>query len=683
MSTRFHHILALLALSAACAFAQAQTPTRAGRISLAQGQVSIGGELGDEAEPAVLNWPVTARNQITTGRDSRTEIKVGSTAVRLDANSALDVVELDDDTLRLHLHYGSATIRLRNPDQVNGFEMSTPQGTVRMSAAGRMRVDAGRIQDTSMVSVFEGVAVVDGGGSRMNVRAGKRVELTPDDVRTGLAMRESFDEWAMLRDERDDRSESVRYVSSEMTGYEDLDQNGVWRDDREYGPLWSPRSTPVGWAPYRDGRWAYVQPWGWTWIDNAPWGYAPFHYGRWVMVHNRWCWTPGRSVSRVVWSPALVGWIGGSNWSLAFNSRGTHSAAPAQGWYPLSPRDTYVPTYRVDHERLRHLNRYSGDVRDDVRGRNRRHDDNQRLGMTILPHEQFNQRRSIEVRNSPQAIVSASSMLAAPTANAPVAPQAVRERRRDERNDNRADNRGDHRGDGRGDNRNEARMAPDPRRFEREGGNGIARGERVAVPAPAAMQAVPAQPRPATVITAPSAPVSPAATIFRNDGRQTRDERRPRMETPSHMPTPAPAMPPVQASPIQVQSGVAISQPAPQRDERANRFERVEAERERRPRDGDADRERRASFQPVPVPVQRQAPQMQVQQAPVQQQQQVQVQRMPAPQPQPQQQVQQAPMARAAPVQAAPAAAAPPPAAARDDKNERRRGGREENANLR
>lgn len=683
MSTRFLHTVALLALSAACAFAQAQTPTRAGRISLAQGQVSIGGELGDEAEPAVLNWPVTQGNQITTGRDSRTEIKVGSTAVRLDANSALDVVELDDDSLRLHLHYGSATVRVRNPDQVNGFEMSTPEGTVRMSAAGRMRVDAGRIQDTSMVSVFEGVAVVDGGGSRMNVRAGKRVELTPDDVRTGLAMRDSFDEWAMLRDERDDRSESVRYVTSEMTGYEDLDQNGVWREDREYGPLWSPRSTPVGWAPYRDGRWAYVQPWGWTWIDNAPWGYAPFHYGRWVMVHNRWCWTPGRNISRVVWSPALVGWIGGSNWNLAFNSRGTHRAAPAQGWYPLSPRDTYVPTYRVDHERLRHLNRYSGDVRDDVRGRHRRHDDNQRLGMTILPHEQFNQRRSIEVRGAPQAIVSASSMLAAPVATAPVAPQAVRERRRDERNDYRAERRGDGRSDGRGDGRNDyradgrnaVRMAPDPRRFERESGNsGIPRGERVNQQSTAGMVAVPAQPRPATVISLPSAPaaapVSPAATIFRNDGRQTRDERRARMETPSHMPTPAPAMPPVQAAPIQAQAGVTVS---PQRDERANRFERVEVERERRP-----------SFQPIPIPVQRQAPQMQVQQAPPAQQQQ-QAQRMAAPlsQPQPQQQVQPAPMARPAPPQPAPAAAAPAASREANNNNDRRRGGREENGNLR
>ncbi|UUZ51547.1 hypothetical protein LP420_20690 [Massilia sp. B-10] len=82
------------------------------------------------------------------------------------------------------------------------------------------------------------------------------------------------------------------------------------------------------WVPYRDGRWTYLQPWGWTWVDNAPWGYAPFHYGRWVTVGGRWCWSPGRNVTRAVWSPALVGWVGGSNWNVSFNSGGSLPRGP-------------------------------------------------------------------------------------------------------------------------------------------------------------------------------------------------------------------------------------------------------------------------------------------------------------------------------------------------------------------
>jgi hypothetical protein len=643
MSTRFLHTVALVALAASCAFAQAQTPTRVGRISLTQGQVSIGGETGDETNAAVVNWPVTSRNQITTGRGARTEIKIGSTALRLDDDTALDVVELDDDSLRLHLHYGSVTVRVRNPDAVRGFEITTPEGRVHLQEAGRLRIDAGRRQDTTVVSVFDGVALLDGGGSRLTLRAGKRAEIVQDDVRTGLALRDSFDEWAMLRDERDDRSASVRYVTSEMTGYEDLDQNGSWRDDRDYGPVWFPRQTPLGWAPYRDGQWTYVQPWGWTWVDNAPWGYAPFHYGRWVMLNQRWCWAPGRNISRVVWSPALVGWVGGSNWSLSFNTRGTHHAAPAQGWYPLAPRDTYVPTYRVDQDKLRYINRHAGETHNGQR----RDGDNQRLGLTVVPHEQFRQRGSVQVRGAPQVIASPTSLQGAPVAVAPAIPAAIRER-----------------GD---DNRRAGAMAPDPRRFEREQGRGIARGERnernergdrVAVPATAGVVVV----NPAAPVQAGAAPVSPAATLFRRDrdsGRPVNDDpRRPRMEPPSSMPTPAVLTVPAQAAVVVTQPPPAA---VPQRDNRDNRFERgqrdPDVERERRPRGAESYQQQQ------PAPVSRPVPQMQVQQAPIQQQVQPQPQRMPAPQPamvaQPQVQQQAAVVRQAPPPQAAAPAQAP------------------------
>ena len=54
--------------------------------------------------------------------------------------------------------------------------------------------------------------------------------------------------------------------------------------------MWYPNSVEVGWAPYSDGYWSYVGPWGWTWVDYEPWGYAPFHYGRWAYIGNRWGW---------------------------------------------------------------------------------------------------------------------------------------------------------------------------------------------------------------------------------------------------------------------------------------------------------------------------------------------------------------------------------------------------------
>ena len=136
-----------------------------------------------------------------------------------------------------------------------------------------------------------------------------------------------------------------------MTGYEDLDRNGSWRTLPEYGAVWIPTRVAPGWAPYRDGRWVWVAPWGWTWVDNAPWGFAPFHYGRWVWVDNYWAWAPGRIVRRPVYAPALVAFIGGSHWS---------QSGTAVGWFPLGWREPFRPWYRASHAHVRNVNAFHG-----------------------------------------------------------------------------------------------------------------------------------------------------------------------------------------------------------------------------------------------------------------------------------------------------------------------------------
>ncbi len=415
-------LLALAALTQAAYAFDADTPGRAGRISLVQGQVSISGAVGTAAEGALLNWPLTSDNQISTARDARAEFRVGSTAVRLDGDSAMDIVVLDDDNLQLRLHYGSASIRVRNPELVRGFELSTPQGRVRLQDVATFRVDADRRPDTTLVNVFDGAVLVEGGGASVTLRAGRRAELGDNDLHTGLAVRDGFDDWAALRDQRDDRVNSTRYVSQETTGYEELDQYGSWTNNSEYGAIWIPRSVGVNWAPYRDGRWAWVAPWGWTWVDNAPWGYAPFHYGRWVMVGHRWCWAPGRLATRPVWAPALVGWVGGANWQLSFNIGGSQRRGPAMGWYPLSPREAYVPGYRARPEHVRQINAYVRDDhdgrRDDRRGDRR--DGRQHEGLTVVPHGQFGNRGSFVVPTAPKALVQPNELRHAPSTAAPV-----------------------------------------------------------------------------------------------------------------------------------------------------------------------------------------------------------------------------------------------------------------------
>ncbi|PIG28136.1 hypothetical protein CLU93_2401 [Janthinobacterium sp. 35] len=368
-------------LSSACTFALAQDPpARVGRISTVEGQVLV--RAGDgEAQNALLNWPVTTDNRLSTMRGALAELRVGAAAVRLDGDSELEVSELDDDSFKLHLGYGTVSVRVRNPDALRGFELTTAQARVILTQPGWVRIEAGRQAGTSVVSVLDGAADVDGATGSVTLRAGQRAELTDEELRTGALQRIAFDNWPEALSAA---APALRYVTDDTTGYEELDRYGAWQDDAQYGPLWLPSAVPAGWAPYSDGRWTWIAPWGWTWVDNAPWGYAPSHYGRWVLLGQRWGWAPGRERGRVPWAPALVGWVGGHP--------GTHhEQRPGVGWFPLSPHERYVPGYRASAEYERRINRVAEGRRSVVGERERRE------GMTMLPGERFGGSRTVDV----------------------------------------------------------------------------------------------------------------------------------------------------------------------------------------------------------------------------------------------------------------------------------------------
>ena len=159
---------------------------------------------------------------------------------------------------------------------------------------------------------------------------------------------DQFDSWADSRDHRYDQSRSAQYLSHDVVGYEDLDDNGDWRDDSNYGHVWYPSHVAADWAPYHEGHWDWISPWGYTWVDDSSWGYAPFHYGRWVTVGGRWGWVAGPPAVRAVYAPALVVFIGGGGGGVGFGGN--------VGWFPLGPREVYAPSYHVSREYMNRVN---------------------------------------------------------------------------------------------------------------------------------------------------------------------------------------------------------------------------------------------------------------------------------------------------------------------------------------
>ena len=344
---------ALVLYMAGATGALADPPARVGRLSLVEGDVTFHDTATREAAPATLNWPVTSGAALSTAPDARAEVRIGSTAIRLDGATALEFVQLDDQSIRLRVEYGAVAVRVRSREVADELVLETRDARVSLSEAGSYRIEAGRAPDTTAVTAFQGAAHVDADGVAVAVKPGRRAEVgSGGRARVVEASADAFDAWTLSRDRADEVAQTTRYVSPETTGYESLDAHGDWREATGYGPVWYPRAVPAGWAPYRAGRWAWVEPWGWTWIDEAPWGFAPFHYGRWALIGGYWGWVPGAVVARPVYAPALVGWVGRPGWSVTVAVGGV----AAVGWFPLAPREVFVPAYRCSTAYVRNVN---------------------------------------------------------------------------------------------------------------------------------------------------------------------------------------------------------------------------------------------------------------------------------------------------------------------------------------
>jgi len=345
-----------LGLAAMAAHAEDDPPGRVGRLADMKGQVWLLEAGQGEWQAATNNRPITTADRVATDRDARVELQIGSTIVRLDQGSDLEVNRLDDDRIELTLHDGAAAVRVRSPEVARELQITTAEGHFQPRTAGLYRIDHG--ERGSMAGTTQGEMDFESNDSQLSLRPGQRAELwlDPGDKRThynwSTPANDDFEQWVRSDDSRDERYAAQRPVSPEMTGAEDLDRSGQWGQHPEYGSVWTPTTVEAGWAPYRYGHWAWVRPWGWTWVDNASWGFAPFHYGRWVSWGGRWCWAPGTYVRRPVYAPAMVAWVGGSNLSVSVHIGGGQPV----GWVPLAPREQYYPTYRYSPTYIKQVN---------------------------------------------------------------------------------------------------------------------------------------------------------------------------------------------------------------------------------------------------------------------------------------------------------------------------------------
>jgi hypothetical protein len=357
MSRLLRNLLAVLLLAGgpilAAVPAKAQDPgdppTDVARIAAISGSVSSHQPGSQNWEGAQQNYPLAPGSGVWTEPSSHAAVDVAGARIHLDASSQLEVTAIAPGQVRLAVPQGAAVVRVYPGVTGVNFQIDTAHGAVTISQPGQYEIVAGDDQHPASVSAIEGQAQFAGQSANLTLQAGQRGSIASNGrASVDAAQPDDFVRMVQQAEQpyQQQVAQTARYVSPQQTGYQDLARYGQWAQAPQYGAVWYPQAVPANWAPYRYGHWAYVAPWGWTWIDDAPWGFTPFHYGRWVQVGHRWAWVPGTRVVHPVYAPALV----------SFFDLGGVGINVSLGWVPLGPEEVYLPPYRHSPRYVREVN---------------------------------------------------------------------------------------------------------------------------------------------------------------------------------------------------------------------------------------------------------------------------------------------------------------------------------------
>jgi len=334
-------------------------PDRVARLQYMSGSVSVQPQGTGDWVAGAINRPLTSADNIWTDKDSRAELNVGGGFFRMNSESSLTLTNIGNNTIQVELHQGTLNLHVHHLFDGEIYEVDTPNMAFTVQKSGDYRFDVDPNGDSSIVTVWKGEGDATGNGPEVRVKAHEKATFSNGNSMTHQIAAapgfDGFDDWCQVRNERLDHSVSAEYVSPGTIGYQDLDGYGTWRTVPPYGAVWVPSGVGPGWAPYHDGHWVWVAPWGWTWVDDEPWGFAPYHYGRWVYTGGYWGWAPGPIYAEPFYAPALVAWFGGPGWGVGFG----FGFGGGIGWCPLGWGEPFYPWYHVSHRYFNRVNIYN------------------------------------------------------------------------------------------------------------------------------------------------------------------------------------------------------------------------------------------------------------------------------------------------------------------------------------
>lgn len=298
------------------------------RISLIKGDVQIYTVDTQDWVAASINMPLREGDRLWVPEGARSEVQIqGGVCIRLGAATAFDILALQEESYQFYLNGGHVYINNRKGG-IDHIQVDTPQSSVGCYDNSLVMIDVAESGATD-VAVLKGYAAAETRTGSTRVESGNELHIGSD-MTAELAPLVPPDEWENWNRERDRKlvagNRSLRYIPEELDDYAyELDDYGKWVYVTDYGYCWRPLTVAADWAPYRDGRWVWING-DYVWISSEPWGWVPHHYGRWAFVANfGWCWVPPPA-GGIYWSPGYVGWV--------------HTPTSV-AWVPLAPGEIF------------------------------------------------------------------------------------------------------------------------------------------------------------------------------------------------------------------------------------------------------------------------------------------------------------------------------------------------------
>ncbi len=178
ISRLLSRLLAALLMSMLSHAALADPPGRVGRLADLQGQVWLYDAEAADWVAATRNRPLTTGDRLSTDSGALAELRIGSTSLRLAGGTEVELLQLDDERVRVQLHSGLTALRLRTHEAAREFEWVTAEGRFKPDRAGRYRLD--RVDATSSATVWSGQLLFEAPDNAVMLVAGQRADIWND-----------------------------------------------------------------------------------------------------------------------------------------------------------------------------------------------------------------------------------------------------------------------------------------------------------------------------------------------------------------------------------------------------------------------------------------------------------------------------------------------------------------------